>query len=1567
MRPAGGGSLVEEPNGDRNRGPRDKCLLRTTSLDDMGWRDLARGPLFAVAWLALVPVDGTFDTSSIIFQDLDGTHTAPFCADFDGDGDKDCIVGSSSTTVSYFENLGTSTSPSFTSTTPTSADFFLLSTGAYKNSYNAPWCGDFDDDGDLDCLVGSKKGRVAYMENVGSSTSASWSLATGDYFDQDVGSFASVACADLDYDGDLDCLVGSKSGDIYYVENTGSVSVASWSDTGKNTLIDIASSSPYECSYAALTCQDFDGDKDIDCVIGCGAGIILLFENTGSKRIPLYAWDSRFSDSFLESPGSRVTPSCTDMNSDGYSDCLVGFAASEVYFAYAWSCQGAGYQGSNCSICSPGYYQAANSSACTGCPKGKSTLGISGATTCSTCDTGYFSEATGTTECNACSCHKPGTSKEVCSSTSGECDCLDEFQEDDCSYEQKILVSYSLGIFALISMVVIVSLVFHPKVLLISSLAGVIRGHVFETILKMRKLATQAALRAAEKAEKKRLKEESLNSTRTKQQKHRLTLLRSLLVFIAVAAAAICMFLASFLKFVVNVYLIVKGSVTVDADAYEARMEVISSSLHQYLRANMPSLTFLGGAYDWVYGTLLKIIDSIDFGIAGDVTCLGSQAAVFLAIDYIIFLAITTLFDSTLYVFLAVAVDDYLYDPDSNGKSKFIKNKHVELLTKSLLYGVERAFKNVIQLMCSHLVFKKFIPAWSSVTFICNQADGWTDMDKIMAIVSSTAFWIFVPLFLHLLLHSFIYGLPKWLNNHDEQLLRRSISTYDDGNLYLEFIERRQQSISSLEEIYEDNESSTLLNILHSDNLDSFFHGGGGDDEEEEGLDARVESFRHKILSTCVDGKQLLSLDKQTLEHAGMAKKEAERFAKSLRSKLCLRCCGDEHRGDILLNHSTRFWQNIPAVARYFWHLGNNGEVKGSARFFKALRLYLATMSWKFFLLMKLSVGFWDSELLDMMEIKHRCAQFDINMEDTDMKHEAMIKAVGESHSLAWQLIPYCTIVSKGAEAFNASPIFTEDGVVSEVMRDKLNYQGPFGRARRVLDVELEPSAEVEMSAEPLEVAQVDEGVELVAAGDQFSLFGIFSNGETERRTGEGEEGVLLENVNLDETEKKITLDLNQPLTFRAMDTTDGCVLSIVEKGSEMDLAGISAGSRIMSCGGNKVESVTEIKNILLDCISNEEGSCDITISEGKIEPLSKLPELKGEEEGRTYSIIKIELEPAEDFWTTDTKARHRKQTRDLFEKPDDEVRFSRLEDDDEGRGILVWFNKHTKSSKSKKRKKKRKKLASVGYRNLPSFCRSPLCWITCKTRRILGFDHTENYVSFYSSLTDRRITEQMEAFEAVFWGQTKKVRGVWGQGGLPTRSSPLFIKSPSLSCEVLYYHPNDLDPDWSISCAYVEASPVVMKSSFKMRCVYWLLYVLCFAATAAVCFTTVNNGLYFGLFIYAAGILSSLDAIKWTLTNKSIPKPNADDLKSFAASCGAAARSILQCGKEVKVPQAPPSGAVERGAQSIGGKVIGVAEGMEGTMEDVEEGGDVVVVGEAASRAAEAVLSSVAAEEASV
>lgn len=37
---------------------------------------------------------------------------------------------------------------------------------------------------------------------------------------------------------------------------------------------------------------------------------------------------------------------------------------------------------------------------------------------------------------------------------------------------------------------------------------------------------------------------------------------------------------------------------------------------------------------------------------------------------------------------------------------------------------------------------------------------------------------------------------------------------------------------------------------------------------------------------------------------------------------------------------------------------------------------------------------------------QHRCLTFDVNGHDDDTRHEAMISALGESHSLFWQFIP---------------------------------------------------------------------------------------------------------------------------------------------------------------------------------------------------------------------------------------------------------------------------------------------------------------------------------------------------------------------------------------------------------------------------------------------------------------------------------------------------------------------------------------------------------------------------------
>ena len=43
---------------------------------------------------------------------------------------------------------------------------------------------------------------------------------------------------------------------------------------------------------------------------------------------------------------------------------------------------------------------------------------------------------------------------------------------------------------------------------------------------------------------------------------------------------------------------------------------------------------------------------------------------------------------------------------------------------------------------------------------------------------------------------------------------------------------------------------------------------------------------------------------------------------------------------------------------------------------------------------------------------------------DNDEKHTDLMTAIGTAHSLFWQIIPYCSIVAKFAEAANASPVF---------------------------------------------------------------------------------------------------------------------------------------------------------------------------------------------------------------------------------------------------------------------------------------------------------------------------------------------------------------------------------------------------------------------------------------------------------------------------------------------------------------------------------------------------------------
>ncbi|MBN2182653.1 MAG: VCBS repeat-containing protein [Sedimentisphaerales bacterium] len=139
------------------------------------------------------------------------------------------------------------------------------------------------------------------------------------------GSASAVSVADWDGDGDFDLIVGTIRGKVYLIPNEGTAESFAF---GKEQQI--ASVSSRAGPYAA----DWEGDGDLDLLVGADDGSVSLFSNTGSSNSPELASAvqlvppgrsmdrSRVSKEVAR--GSRSKICVTDWNGDGLLDLLVG-------------------------------------------------------------------------------------------------------------------------------------------------------------------------------------------------------------------------------------------------------------------------------------------------------------------------------------------------------------------------------------------------------------------------------------------------------------------------------------------------------------------------------------------------------------------------------------------------------------------------------------------------------------------------------------------------------------------------------------------------------------------------------------------------------------------------------------------------------------------------------------------------------------------------------------------------------------------------------------------------------------------------------------------------------------------------------------------------------------------------------------------------------------------------------------------------------------------------------------------------------------------------------------------
>ncbi|MBL8498857.1 hypothetical protein ABF87_08380 [Nitrosomonas sp. JL21] len=258
-----------------------------------------------------------------------GSYATPSLVDIDGDGDFDAFIGSGDGSVEFLRNIGTASTPTFS--TPQTNPFGLN----YISRYTTINFVDIDEDGDFDAFVSwyhyFGTGGTWFFRNVGTQQDpVFYRHGLNPFHINAESTYTNLTFADIDGDGDLDIFEGTYFGNTSFFKNEG---------TGSSENFSFASFHLPTTSYDPIpTFVDIDGDGDLDVFVGQSysypgdpGGDTLFFENIGTTTQPIF--DNALTNPFgLIDVGSFAAPTFVDIDNDGDKDAFIGNETGNILF-----------------------------------------------------------------------------------------------------------------------------------------------------------------------------------------------------------------------------------------------------------------------------------------------------------------------------------------------------------------------------------------------------------------------------------------------------------------------------------------------------------------------------------------------------------------------------------------------------------------------------------------------------------------------------------------------------------------------------------------------------------------------------------------------------------------------------------------------------------------------------------------------------------------------------------------------------------------------------------------------------------------------------------------------------------------------------------------------------------------------------------------------------------------------------------------------------------------------------------------------------------------------------------